>query len=149
MSIWYVPVSLEALRAQGRHTLVEHLGIELTTVGDDWLSGTMPVDERTRQPFGILHGGASVALAESLGSYAGNLCIDVTKLRCVGQEINANHLRPVTSGLVTGTARPVHLGVRSQVWQIEIVNAAHMLICVSRLTMAVIPATMPALGAAG
>ena len=148
MSIWYAPVSLEALRAQGPHTLIERLGIEVTAVGEDWLSGTMPVDERTHQPFGILHGGASVALAESLGSYAGNLCVDITKFRCVGQEINANHLRPVMSGIVTGTARPVHLGARSQVWQIEIVNPARQLVCISRLTMAVIPAA-PAVVAAG
>ena len=149
MSIWYLPVSLEALLAQGRHTLIEQLGIEVTAVGEDWLAGTMPVDARTVQPFGLLHGGASVALAESLGSYAGNLCVDFTKFRCVGQEINANHVRPVTSGLVTGTARPVHLGARSQVWQIEIVNPAGQLVCISRLTMAVIPVAAPVPGAAG
>jgi len=149
MSIWYVPVSLEALREQNRRTLVEQIGIEFTAVGEDWLAGTMPVDERTHQPFGILHGGASLALAESLGSVAGNLCVDFTKFRCVGQEINANHLRPIASGIVTGTARAIHLGTRSQVWQIEIANPARRLVCVARLTLAVIPAVEPALVAAG
>ena len=148
MSIWYAPVSLEALREQGRRTLVEHLGMELTAVGEDWIAGTMPVDERTHQPFGLLHGGASLALAETLGSVGANLCVDFTKFRCVGQEINANHLRPVTNGLVTGTARPLHVGARSQVWQIEIVNPAEQLVCISRLTMAVIPVAAPAPGAA-
>ena len=149
MSIWYQPVSLEALREQRRHTLVEHLGIDFTAVGEDWLAGTMPVDARTHQPFGLLHGGASLTLAETLGSCAGNLCVDFAKFRCVGQEINANHLRPVMSGIVTGTARPVHLGTRSQVWQIEIVSPTHQLVCISRLTLAVIPVAAPTVVAAG
>ncbi|MFO0448518.1 MAG: hotdog fold thioesterase [Pseudomonadota bacterium] len=119
-------------------TLVAHLGIELTAVGDDWLEGTLPVDARTQQPYGILHGGASVVLAETLGGYAANLCVDPSRFRCVGQEISASHLRPVESGLVTGRATPVHLGRRSQVWQIAIRNAAGQPTCLSRLTMAVL-----------
>jgi uncharacterized protein (TIGR00369 family) len=98
----------------------------------------MPVDGRTRQPYGLLHGGASVALAETLGSMGATLCIDTEAYQCVGQEINANHVRAARSGLVTGTARPVHLGARSQVWTIDIVNAAGKLLCTSRLTLAVI-----------
>jgi 1,4-dihydroxy-2-naphthoyl-CoA hydrolase len=118
--------------------MVEYLGIELTEIGADFIAGTMPVDRRTHQTMGILHGGASVALAETLGSIGGNLCVDTERYACVGQEINANHVRPVTSGLVTGTARPLHLGSRSQVWQIEIRNSQALLVCVSRLTLAVI-----------
>ena len=100
----------------------------------------MPVDHRTRQPFGLLHGGASVALAETLGSVAANYCVDMTRFYCVGQEINANHLRAVRSGRVTGTARPIHLGGRSQVWDIRIEDEAGRLSCVSRLTMSVLEA---------
>ena len=98
----------------------------------------MPVDRRTVQTMGILHGGASVVLAETIGSLAANLCVDATAQACVGQEINANHLRPVASGRVTGTARPIHLGTRSQVWQIEIRDERERLVCISRLTMAII-----------
>jgi 1,4-dihydroxy-2-naphthoyl-CoA hydrolase len=98
----------------------------------------MPVDERTRQLMGILHGGASVALAESIGSFAANMCVDQSRFYCVGQEINANHLRPVASGLVTATAKPFHVGTRSQVWHIEIHDERQRLVCVSRLTMAVL-----------
>jgi len=100
----------------------------------------MPVDERTKQPFGLLHGGASVALAETLGSIGASMCVEPAKFLCVGQEINANHVRAVSSGLVTGTARPLHIGGRTHVWSIEIVNEAGKLVCVSRLTMAVIRA---------
>jgi len=118
--------------------MVEHLGIEFTEIGDDFIRGTMPVDGRTRQPYGLLHGGASVALAETLGSTGATLCVDTKEYQCVGQEINANHLRPARSGLVTGTARAVHLGGRTQVWVIDIVNEAGKLVCTSRLTVAVI-----------
>jgi 1,4-dihydroxy-2-naphthoyl-CoA hydrolase len=104
----------------------------------DFLRGSMPVEPRTHQPMGFLHGGASLVLAETLGSVAANFVIDPAKFRCMGQEINANHLRPVSEGLVTGTARPFHLGARSQVWSIEIRDARERLVCVSRLTMAVI-----------
>jgi 1,4-dihydroxy-2-naphthoyl-CoA hydrolase len=118
--------------------MVEHLGIEFTEIGDDFIRGTMPVDGRTRQPYGLLHGGASVALAETLGSTGATMCVDTKEYQCVGQEINANHLRPARSGYVTGTARPVHLGGRTQVWAIDIVNEAGRLVCTSRLTVAVV-----------
>jgi 1,4-dihydroxy-2-naphthoyl-CoA hydrolase len=140
MSIWHDPQTLDALNATSRGTLARHLGIEFSEIGNDFLCATMPVDERTHQPYGLLHGGASVALAETLGSTGAVLCVDRSQFRCVGQEINANHLRSVRSGRVTGTARPVHLGGRSQVWAIDIVNDAQELVCVSRLTMAVIRA---------
>lgn len=138
MAIWYKPFTLEELNALGADTLVEHLGIRITAFGDDWLEGTMPVDGRTVQIMRLLHGGASVALAETLGSYASNLCLDMATRRSVGQEINASHLKPVTAGLVTGRAYPVRLGARSHVWQIDVRNAAGDLACVSRLTMAVV-----------
>jgi 1,4-dihydroxy-2-naphthoyl-CoA hydrolase len=142
MSIWFRPITLEdARRTFGSGgDLAHHLGIELTAIGTDFLSGKMPVDERTRQPFGLLHGGASVALAETLGSMAANFCVDTTKVYCVGQEINANHVRSARSGHVTGTARPIHLGSRSQVWDIRIEDEGGRLTCVSRLTMSVIEA---------
>jgi 1,4-dihydroxy-2-naphthoyl-CoA hydrolase len=142
MSIWFRPITLEdARRTFGDGgDLAHHLGIELTAIGADFLSGSMPVDERTRQPFGLLHGGASVALAETLGSMAANFCVDTTKVYCVGQEINANHVRSARSGHVTGTARPIHLGSRSQVWDIRIEDEGGRLTCVSRLTMSVIEA---------
>lgn len=137
--IWRDGVTLEHLQARAVDTLVGHLGIELTELGDDYLTATMPVDARTCQPMRILHGGASVALAESLGSFAANAVVDDTRHACVGQEINANHLRPVPVGhQVIGTARPFHLGARSQVWGIEIFNERGQRVCVSRITMAVI-----------
>jgi 1,4-dihydroxy-2-naphthoyl-CoA hydrolase len=142
MSIWFAPITLdEARRMFGRSgDMATHLGIELTEIGDDYLRGTLPVDERTRQPFGLLHGGASVVLAETLGSMAANFCVDTSRFYCVGQEVNANHLRSARSGKVTGTARAVHLGSRSQVWDIRIEDDAGRLTCVSRLTMSVIEA---------
>ena len=109
-----------------------------TEIGDDFVRGTMPVDGRTRQPYGLLHGGASVALAETLGSTGATMCVDTTQYLCVGQEINANHVRAARAGLVTGTARPVHLGGRTQVWTIDIVDDAGNLVCTSRLTIAII-----------
>ncbi len=142
MSIWFKPVTLADVQRMSarRDDLAAHLDIRLTEVGPDYLRGTMPVDERTRQPFGLLHGGASVALAETLGSTAANLCIDTTRFYAVGQEINANHVRSARSGRVTGTTRPVHLGSRTQVWDIRIEDDAGRLTCVSRLTMSVIEA---------
>jgi 1,4-dihydroxy-2-naphthoyl-CoA hydrolase len=136
--IWRVQATPEQLIEGARNTLAEHLGIRVTEIGPDYLRATMPVNPHTHQPQGILHGGASVALAETVGSLAANLCVDVTKYVCVGQEINANHLRPVASGLVTGTARPYHVGGRSQVWGIEIRDENDKLVCVSRITMAVV-----------
>jgi uncharacterized protein (TIGR00369 family) len=135
-------VDLDAVRASGAGTLVEHLGIQLTELGDDFLRGTMPVDHRTKQPYGLLHGGASVALAETLGSIAGNLAVrDPSKHMVVGLEINANHLAAVTSGTVTGTARPLHVGRSTQVWEIRIEDAMGRMNCVSRITLAVVPTT--------
>jgi 1,4-dihydroxy-2-naphthoyl-CoA hydrolase len=138
VSIWLRNPSLEQLNAATEGTMMRPLDIVFTEVGADFLRATMPVDERTRQPYGLLHGGASVTLAETLGSTGAGLCIDTERFLCVGQEINANHLRSAKSGRVTGTARPVHLGGRSHVWGIEIVNEAGALICISRLTMAII-----------
>jgi 1,4-dihydroxy-2-naphthoyl-CoA hydrolase len=137
MSIWRNVFSLEYLNGNDG-TLNRQLGILFTEVGDDFVRGTMPVDERTMQPYGLLHGGASVALAETLGSMGAAMCVDVNEYQVVGQEINANHVRAARRGLVTGTARPVHLGGRTHVWSIEIVNADRKLVCISRLTMAVI-----------
>ncbi|MFZ7095049.1 hotdog fold thioesterase [Luteimonas dalianensis] len=117
---------------------MEPLGIVFTEIGHDFLRATMPVDARTHQPYGLLHGGASVLLAETLGSTAGMLCVDEGRA-CVGIEINANHLRGVRSGTVTGTARPLHVGRSTQVWEIRIEDAAGHLVCVSRLTLAVVP----------
>jgi 1,4-dihydroxy-2-naphthoyl-CoA hydrolase len=138
MAIWFGKPTIEDTRKRHVGLLASHLGIEFTEWGDDFLRGTMPVEPRTRQPMGLLHGGASLVLAETLGSVAANFVVDDTKFRCVGQEINANHLRPVSDGLVIGTARPYHLGARSQVWSIEIRDPRERLVCVSRLTMAVI-----------
>jgi 1,4-dihydroxy-2-naphthoyl-CoA hydrolase len=138
MAIWRIETTPEVLRELARNTLAEHLDIRVTEIGLDYLRATMPVNSHTHQPMGILHGGASVALAETLGSVAANLCVDIEKYVCVGQEINANHLRPVSSGLVIGTARPFHIGGRSHVWGIEIRDQQDKLVCVSRLTMAVV-----------
>ena len=130
--------SLDVLNRGGADTLLAALGIEITELGEDFLRGRMPVDARTRQPYGLLHGGASVALAETLGSMAGNLCLDAERYVAVGLEVNANHLRPVTAGHVTGTARPIHLGRSTQVWDIRIEDAAGRPSCVARLTLAVV-----------
>lgn len=138
MSIWFKPYTLADLTI--RIGMARHLGIEFTEIGPDFLRGRMPVDDRTHQPYGILHGGASVALAETLGSYAAMLAVDQSKYRCLGQEINANHIRGVASGFVIGTARPVHIGRRSHVWEIRIADERDKLVCISRLTMAVIDA---------
>ena len=143
MAIWKQTIDLERINAWNRNTLVEHLGMRVTEVGDEHVRGTMPVDERTRQPFGLLHGGASVALAESLGSLAANLVLDVDKEMAVGLDINANHVRSATSGIVTGTARAIHLGRSTQVWEIRIEDEQGNLICISRLTMAVVPRRSP------
>ncbi len=138
MSIWRGAHTLESLNAGNSGTMMRLLDIVFTEIGADFIRATMPVDERTRQPYGLLHGGASVALAETLGSMGASMCVDQTRYRCLGQEINANHVRSVRTGLVTGTARPLHIGGRSQVWSIDITNEAVGLVCVSRLTMAVL-----------
>ena len=137
MTIWRSLMTLEQLNSH-QGTLNSTLGIHFIEIGDDFVRATMPVDARTVQPYGLLHGGASVALAETLGSMGATMCVDVNEYQVVGQEINANHVRAARSGLVTGTARPLHLGGRTHVWGIEIVNDAKKLVCVSRITVAVI-----------
>ena len=137
-SIWRVQTTPEQLMERSRNTLAAHLGIRVIEIGPDYLRATMPVSPQTHQPMGILHGGASVALAETVGSLAANLCVDMAQSVCVGQEINANHVRSVASGLVTATARPFHVGARSHVWGIEIRDENDKLVCVSRITMAVV-----------
>ena len=122
----------------GKGNLGEHLGMEFTEIGPDYIKATMPVDHRTKQPYGLLHGGASVALAETLGSVGAAMVVDHTEYICVGQEINANHLRSVRSGIVTGTAKPIHIGSSSQVWEIKIHDERDHLVCISRLTVAVL-----------
>ena len=137
--IWHAGTTLEFIRGVQPDTMATFLGIEFTELGPDLLRATMPVTERTCQPMRVLHGGASVVLAETLASTAANCVIDMSRRALLGQEINANHLRPVPlGGLVTGTTRPFHLGARSQVWGIEIVDARGRLVCVSRITMALV-----------
>jgi 1,4-dihydroxy-2-naphthoyl-CoA hydrolase len=138
MSIWYRPYTLEELQRTSGGSMADHLDIRFTELGPDYLRGTMPVDARTVQPFGLLHGGASVVLAETLASVAANCCVDSPRFYCVGQEINANHIRSARNGRVTGTARPIHLGARSHVWDIRIEDEQGRLTCVSRLTMSVL-----------
>ncbi|MEO7148768.1 MAG: hotdog fold thioesterase [Rhodanobacteraceae bacterium] len=138
MTIWRQNVDLKTIDGWSERTLMRAIDIRITEIGDEFLRGTMPVDDRTRQPYGILHGGASVALAETLGSSAAMLCCE-DGFAAVGLEINANHLRAVREGTVTGTARPLHIGRSTQVWEIRIEDDAGHLTCVSRLTMAVVP----------
>lgn len=150
MSIWKQPTGLERINAWSRNTMMETLGIVFTEVGDDFLRGTMPVDHRTHQPFGLLHGGASVVLAETLGSTAAMLTLDPAVEVAVGLDINANHIRGVKSGLVTGTATMAHIGRTTQVWEIRIENEEGGLVCLSRITMAVIAARkLPPAGSLG
>jgi 1,4-dihydroxy-2-naphthoyl-CoA hydrolase len=147
MSIWKQDIGLDTINGWSKNTLMEALGIRVTERGEDFLRGTMPVDARTHQPYGLLHGGASVALAETLGSTAAMLTLDPAQELTVGLDINANHIRGVRSGVVTGTARPLHLGRTTQVWEIRIENEDGSLVCISRLTMAVVLARV--LGAKG
>lgn len=137
MSIWKKNSNLAQLNASSENTVIAQLGIEYTQIGDDFLQGTMPVDHRTIQPHGLLHGGASVVLAESLGSVAANLAVGDDKV-CVGTEINASHLRGASHGMVTGIAKAVRIGFSTQVWQIDISNERGQMICSSRLTVAVL-----------
>lgn len=139
MRLWKQQPSLEQARLSFRDTMMQTLGIEITEVGDDFVRGTMPVDARTHQPYGLLHGGASVALAETLGSYAGMLCIDAESELLVGLDINANHVRGVSAGIVTGTARALHVGRTTQVWEIRVEDERARLVCIARLTAAVVP----------
>ena len=136
MIIWKSPATLDQLRERSKDTLMEHMGIEYLEIGDDYLKARMPVDARTRQTTGILHGGASAALAETLGSIGAGMCVDREKQRIVGLEINANHIRPVTGGWVTGITTPIHVGTTTQIWESWIFNEQDKLVCISRLTVA-------------
>jgi 1,4-dihydroxy-2-naphthoyl-CoA hydrolase len=138
MAIWFRKYTLEELTELNQDTLASHIGIRLTEIGERTLKGTLPVDQRTKQPMGIVHGGASVALAETLGSIAANMVVDREQQVCVGLEINANHVRSASSGTITGVAQPVHLGSSTQVWSIEMFNEQEQLTCISRITMAVL-----------
>jgi 1,4-dihydroxy-2-naphthoyl-CoA hydrolase len=131
-------ISLEILNSWGENTMTDFLDIKFTKIGDDYLEATMPVSPKTKQPLGLLHGGANVVLAETLGSLAATLTVDTTKQYCVGLEINANHLKSVKEGIVTGVTRPVHLGKKTQVWEVKIYTEQGDLSCISRITMAVI-----------
>ncbi len=143
MSIWHQPIKLDEVNRWNANCAVGHLGIEIIDAGDDYLTGRMPVDQRTRQPFGVLHGGVSMVLAETLASLGAAFVVDLTQYHCVGQEINANHIRAVAEGWVVGVARPLHLGRSSQVWEVKISDERDKLVCVSRVTMAVLAAPMP------
>ncbi len=142
MAIWFVQADgqsiMEALQARSAGNMVQHLGIEYLEIGERTIRARMPVDHRTVQPTGILHGGASVTLAETLGSVGAFLCIDPSRKGVVGLEVNANHVRPVSSGYVYALAEPLHLGNRTQLWQIEITNEEGKLVCIARLTVAVL-----------
>jgi len=140
MSIWFKKdLRLEDFAAWGHNTMSEALGMQFTEIGENYLKISMPVNEKTKQPYGLLHGGASVALAETAGSVASALVVDHTKQLCVGLEINANHLRSVRQGTVTGTCTPIHLGASTHVWDIKIHDDHGKLICISRLTVAILP----------
>jgi uncharacterized protein (TIGR00369 family) len=137
-SIWFAPVSLEEINLRAAQSLCDHLAFEFIAFGDDYLPAKMPVDARTMQPMGILHGGASCTLAETVGSAAANYCIDQSKKVCVGLEINVNHIKSVRGGFVVGKASPLHLGKTTQVWDIQIRTEQNVLVAVSRLTLAVL-----------
>ena len=137
--IWFKPYDLSFVEGVRSGGMTKHIGLEFTEVGPDFLKAKMPVDQRTTQPFGILHGGASCVLSESLGSVAAWMTIDPDKFRAVGLEINANHIRAVTEGFVVGTCKPIHVGKRTQVWQTDIVEeSTGKRVCISRLTVAII-----------
>ncbi len=139
MTIWHnKELTLAHIEGFGKNTMADHLGIRFSELGGNFLKATMPVDERTKQPYGLLHGGASVALAETLGSIGAALVIDPELFICVGQEINANHLRGVKGGLVTGITTPIHIGASSHVWEIKIYDEAEKLVCISRITVAIL-----------
>lgn len=140
MAIWFKKdLKLSDMGHLGKGTMSEHLGIEWSELGDDFIKARMPVDKRTKQPYGLLHGGASCALAETIGSVASAMVIDHSKFLCVGLEINANHIRSAREGYVTGVAMPLHIGSSTHVWDIKIFDDNGKLVCVSRLTVAVIP----------
>lgn len=138
MSIWFRELSVDDLNRRGKNTMSEFLGIRFIEVGDDFMSATMPVNERTKQPIGILHGGANIVLAETLASTAANAVIDIDQFYCVGLEINANHIRSVKDGLVTAVTSPVHIGRTTQIWQINLFNQEGKQTCISRMTASVL-----------
>ena len=138
MSIWFAPVSIDTFNKRAFNTAIAHLGIELVEVGDSHFKGRMPVDHRTHQPLGLLHGGVSMVLAETLASMAAYATLDPDKQFCVGQEINGNHVRSVREGWVYGVATPLHRGATSQIWEVRITDEADRLVCISRVTMAVL-----------
>lgn len=138
MAIWFHPVTPKDANKRSKDTMLTHLAIEFTEVGENYMVAKMPVDHRTHQPLGIMHGGASCVLAETIGSTAANYCVDPEKHYCVGLDINTNHIRSIRFGFVIGTAKPYHLGRSTQVWHIEVVNEQGKLISVNRLTMAVL-----------
>ena len=140
-SIWKEPFTLEQIAQRFENTMSANMGIKITEIGDDYLKATMPVTDKVRQPMGLVHGGANVALAETVGSIGANMLVDRSKYACVGQEINANHLRSVTDGMVTAIAQPDYVGRSTQVWSIRLYDDRERLTCVSRLTMAVINRT--------
>lgn len=141
--MWFKEFTLDDINNRPRNHIGALLDIKFTAFGDDSIEGTMPVDERTHQPAGILHGGASVVLAESLGSIASYLCVDPEKYIAVGLEVNANHLRPVKSGLVTGKCKALHIGAKTHIWEIKIYTDKGKMSCVSRLTVAILPKPQP------
>ncbi len=138
MSIWFQPVTPEMLNERGKHTLADFLDIKFTEVGIDTLTATMPASERSKQPLGIVHGGANVVLAETVASTAANIAVDFSKFYCVGLEINANHLRSVRDGLITAITRPIHIGRSTHVWSIELYNEEGKQTCISRMTASVL-----------
>lgn len=138
MAIWFKEISIELLNNRGKNTLSEFLGIEFTAIGEDSMTATMPVNDRTKQPIGILHGGANVVLAETIASTAANAVVDLSQFYCVGLEINANHIRSVREGIVTAITTPIHIGRTTQIWQINIFNETGKQTCVSRMTASVI-----------
>jgi uncharacterized protein (TIGR00369 family) len=138
MKIWQAEISVEIVNSRGNDSMSDFLGIEFTEVGDDYLSARMPIDKRTKQPIGIMHGGASCVLAETIGSTAANYCVNRDQFYCVGLDINTNHIRAMREGFVIGTAKPFHLGKTTQVWSIEIRDEQNRLVSVNRLPMAVL-----------
>ena len=138
MLIWKMPITLESLNTRSQDTFAKWVGIQFIEFGDDFLKATMPVDHRTKQPLGLLNGGVSAALAETVASTAANYCVDQSICYCVGLDVNANHLRPALNGFVTAVAKPFHLGSKTQVWEIKIENDEKKLVCIARMTMAVV-----------
>jgi len=138
MKIWKTPIDVQLANERGKNTMSDYLGIEFIAAGDDFLTARMPIDHRTKQPIGIMHGGASCVLAETVGSTAANFCVDINTHYCVGLDINTNHIKAMREGFVIATAKPFHLGKTTQVWGIEIRDEAEKLVSVNRLTLAVL-----------